>query len=57
MLSLGTLAPISDFLDKVLSGIAIAILIAYAAVPMWEYYRERKADQSSGAAVASGDQI
>jgi hypothetical protein len=41
LLSLGTLAPISDLLDKVFSWIAFAILLVYVGVPMWEYHRER----------------
>jgi hypothetical protein len=49
LLSLGTLAPISDFLDKVLSWVAVAILLVWVGVPMWEYHRERLADQSSDA--------
>jgi hypothetical protein len=56
LLSLGTLAPISDLWDKVFSWIAIAILLAYVGVPMWEYHRERQADQSSSAAISSRDQ-
>jgi hypothetical protein len=57
LLSLGTLAPISDLWDKVFSWIAIAILLAYVGVPMWEYHRERQADQSSSAAISSRDQL
>jgi hypothetical protein len=57
LLSLGTLAPISDLLDKVLSWVAIAILLVYVGVPMWEYHRERQADQSSSAAISSSDQM
>jgi predicted negative regulator of RcsB-dependent stress response len=56
LLSLGTLAPISDLWDKVFSWIAIAILLAYVGVPMWKYHRERQADQSSSAAISSSDQ-
>jgi hypothetical protein len=56
LLSLGTLAPISDLWDKVFSWVAIAILLAYVGVPMWEYHRERQADQSSSAAISSRDQ-
>lgn len=54
LLSLGTLAPISDLLDKVLSWVAVAILLAYVAGPMREYRRARQADQSS-AAISSRD--
>jgi cbb3-type cytochrome oxidase subunit 3 len=58
LLSLGTLAPISDLLDKVFSWIAFAILLVYVGVPMWEYHREeRQAHQSSNAALSSRDQM
>jgi hypothetical protein len=55
LLSLGTLAPIPDLLDKVLSWLAIGIMLAYLYVPWREYRRERQADQSSGAAISSSD--
>jgi hypothetical protein len=45
LLSLGTLTPISDLWDKVFSWIAIVILLLYAGVPLWDYYRARQADQ------------
>jgi hypothetical protein len=57
LLALGTLAPISDLLDKVLSWVAFAILLAYVGVPMWEYHREREADSSSSAAISPRDQM
>ena len=44
LLSLGTLAPISDLWDKVFSWVAFAILLAYVGVPMWEHRREQQAD-------------
>jgi hypothetical protein len=53
LLSLGTLAPISDLWDKVFSWIAIAILLLYVGAPMWEYHRARQADQSNSAAIPS----
>jgi|SRR5215203_412139 len=56
LLSLGTLAPISDLWDKVFSWIAIAIMLAYLGSPFWEYHRERQADHSSGAPISSSDQ-
>jgi hypothetical protein len=55
LLSLGTLAPISDLWDKVFSWVAFAILLAYVGVPMWEYHRAQQADQSSSAATSSSD--
>lgn len=45
-----------DLLDKALSWVAIAIFLVYIGVPMWEYHRERQADQSNSAAISSGDQ-
>jgi hypothetical protein len=56
LLSVGTLAPISDLLDKVLSWVAVAIMLVYLSVPMREYHRARWADQSSSAAISSSDQ-
>lgn len=56
LLSLGTLAPISDLWDKVFSWVAFAILLAYVSIPMWEYHHARQADQSSSAAISSSDQ-
>jgi len=46
LLSLGTLLPISDLVDKVLSWVAFALLFAYVGVPMWENRREQRTDQS-----------
>ena len=57
LLSLGTIAPISDLWDKIFSWIAFAVLLAYLGVPMWEYHREAQTDQSSSDAITSGDQI
>jgi len=57
LLSLGTLAPISDLWDKVFSWVAFVILLAYVGVPMWEYHRARQGDQSSSAAISSSDQM
>lgn len=57
LLSLGTLTPIPDLLDKGLSWVAIAILLVYVGVPMREYHRERKVDQSSSAAISYKDQM
>jgi hypothetical protein len=56
LLSLKTLAPISDLLDKALSGVAVAILLVYLGVPMREYHRAVRADRSSSTAISSGDQ-
>jgi hypothetical protein len=57
LLSLGTLTPIPDLLDKVLSWVAFAILLFYVGIPMWEYHREQQADQSSSTAISSSDQM
>jgi hypothetical protein len=55
LLSLGTLTSIPDLLDKALSWVAFAILLVYVGAPMWEYHRERQAEQSSSAASTSSD--
>jgi hypothetical protein len=56
LLSLGTLAPISDLADKVLSWVAFAVILVYLGIPMREYHRARRAaDQSSSAAISSSD--
>ena len=57
LLSLGALAPISDPWEKVFSWIAIAILLVYVGVPLWEYHRARQAEQSSSAATSSSSQV
>jgi hypothetical protein len=56
LLSLGSLAPVSDLWDKVFSWVAVAMMLVYLAVPMREYHRARWADQSSSAAISSSDQ-
>jgi hypothetical protein len=57
LLSLGSIAPISDLWDKVFSWIAVAVMLVYLAGPMREYHRARRAaDQSSSAASSSTDQ-
>jgi hypothetical protein len=55
LLSLGSIAPISDLWDKVFSWIAVAVMLVYLAGPTREYHRARRADQSSGAAISSSD--
>ncbi len=42
LLALGTLAPISALADSALSCVAIAILLVYVGVPMWEYHRREQ---------------
>jgi hypothetical protein len=49
-------APISDSLDEILTGVAIAILLAFSGTYFWQERRARQADQSNGAAISSGDQ-
>ncbi len=56
LLSIGSLAPISDLMDKALSWFAVALLLVYVGLPMREYNRARRADQSSSAAISSSDQ-
>jgi len=57
LLSLGSIAPVSDLWDKVFSWIAVAVMIGYLAGPMRDYHRARRADQSSSAAISSSDQM
>ncbi len=57
LLSLGTLTPISDLWDKVFSWIAVAMLLVYVGVPMWDVHRAQQTDQSSNAAISSSDQM
>lgn len=56
LLWLNLFAPLSDALDKVLSGMATAIMLAYVCSHWWEGRRERQANQSSNAAISSSDQ-
>jgi hypothetical protein len=50
-------APVSDSLDEILSGLAIAILFAFSVTYFWQERRTRRADQSSSAATSSSDQM
>lgn len=54
LLSLGTIAPISDLWDKVFSWIAVAILLAYVGIPMWEFHREQKLGLSTSSSDSQG---
>jgi hypothetical protein len=47
--------PVSDLLDKSLSWVSIAILLAFSGSYFWQERRERQADQSSSAAISPGD--
>jgi hypothetical protein len=49
-------APISDSLDEILTGVAIAILMAFSGAYFWQERRARQADQSNSAAISSKDQ-
>lgn len=49
-------APISDSLDEILTGVAIAILLTFSGAYFWQERRVRQADQSNSAAISSGDQ-
>ena len=59
LLWLKLFAPLSDddALDTVLSGTALAILLAYLCAYGWEGWRKRQASQSSSAAISSSDQM
>jgi protein-S-isoprenylcysteine O-methyltransferase Ste14 len=56
LLLLGAFAPISDPLDRILSGVGTMLLLVYLAIAWWENRRARQADQSSSAAISSSDQ-
>jgi hypothetical protein len=49
-------APISDSLDQILLGVAIAILLTFSGTYYWQERRARQAEQSNGAAISSDDQ-
>lgn len=57
LMSLAGFAPLPDLLDTILVWVRMAILLAFVAAYWWEERRERKADQSSTAAVSAGDQV
>lgn len=57
LLSVGSIVPISDLLEKALSWVAVAIILVYLGIPMREYHRARRAAQSSSAAISSSDQM
>lgn len=57
LMLVGDFAPISDSLDRIMSGGAIAILFAFSCAYFWEERRARQADQSSNAAISSSDQM
>ena len=57
LLLVGDFAPVSDSLDSILSGVAIAILLAFSGIYFWQERRARHADQSSSAAISSSDQM
>jgi len=46
---------LSDPWDRVLSGLAVALILAHRAITWAEKRRARQAGQSSSAAVASSD--
>jgi nicotinamide riboside transporter PnuC len=50
-------APISDSLDEVLLGVAIAIQMTFYGIYFWQERRGRRADQSRSAAISSRDQM
>jgi hypothetical protein len=47
--------PISDPLDEILTGVAIAILLAFSCIHFWQERGARQTDQSS-AAISSKDE-
>lgn len=57
LLLIGDFAPISDSLDGILSGAAIAILLAFSGTYFWQERRARQAAQSSSDAISASDQV
>ncbi len=56
LLMVSLFAPLPDTLGKILTlAIAVPLLVFWGAIE-WEDRRERKADQSSSAAISSSDQ-
>lgn len=49
-------APLSGPLDAVLTGVFLAIMLAWLCSYWWENRQERQADRPSDAAVSSSDQ-
>jgi len=49
----GDFAPISDSLDNILTGVAIASLLAFSGTYYWRQWRARQADRSSGGTISS----
>lgn len=57
LMLVGDFAPVSDSLDRIFSGVAIAILLAFSGIYFWQERRTRQADHSSSAAISSSDQM
>lgn len=51
LMLVGDFAPISDSWDRILSGVSIAILLAFSGTYFWQERRARQADQSKSAAL------
>ncbi len=56
LLLVSDFAPISDSLDQILTGVAIAIMLTFSGTYFWQERRSRQADQSNSAAISSKDQ-
>jgi hypothetical protein len=56
-LSLVALAPLPDLVDTILTWGFVVLMLVFLCGRWWEDRRMRQADQSSGAAISSGDQI
>jgi hypothetical protein len=50
------IAPVSDSLDEVLSGLTMAMMLIFSGSYFWQERRKRQAEQPSGAAVSPSDQ-
>lgn len=54
---IGDFAPVSDFLEKILSGLAITLLLSFSGSYYWQQRRERRIAKSNSAAISSSDQV
>jgi hypothetical protein len=57
LMLVGDFAPVSDSLEKILTGAAAAILLAFSGSYFWQERRTRQADESNNAAISSSDQM
>lgn len=49
------LAPVSDSVEEILNGMAMAVILAFSGTYLWHERRARQADQSSSSATSAND--